>query len=53
MSVRPTLEIVVDGERVIEGPVIDARLYNIAPGPWGPIETVMVPVLPVLLDRIA
>ena len=53
LSVRPTLEIVVDGERVIEGPVIDARLYNIAPGPWGPIETVMVPVLPVLLDRIA
>jgi len=43
----------VGGERVIEGPVIDARLYNIAPGPWGPIETVMVPVLPVLLDRIA
>ncbi len=53
LSVRPTLEIVVDGERVIEGPVIDARLYNIVPGPWGPIETVMVPVLPVLLDRIA
>ncbi len=44
LSVRPT---------VIEGPVIDARLYNIGPGPWGPIETVMVPVLPVLLDRIA
>ncbi len=53
LSLRPTLEIVVDGEAVIEGPVIDARLYNIAPGPWGPIETVMVPVLPVLLDRIA
>jgi len=35
LSVRPTLEIVVDGERVIEGPVIDARLYNIAPGPCG------------------
>ena len=53
LSARPTLEIVVDGEPVIQGPVIDARLYNIAPGPWGPIETVMVPVLPVLLDRIA
>ena len=53
LSVRPTLEIVVDGESVIQGPVIDARLYSIAPGPWGPIETVMVPVLPVLLDRIA
>ena len=53
LSVRPTLEIIVDGEAVIEGPVIDARLYNVAPGPWGPIETVIVPVLPVLLDRIA
>ena len=50
---QPTLEIVVDGELVMQGPVIDSRLYNIAPGPWGPIETVMVPVLPVLLDRIA
>jgi hypothetical protein len=50
---RPTLEIVVDGELVIEGPVIDSRLYNIAPGPWGPIETVMVRVLPALLHRIA
>ena len=53
LSLRPTLEIVVDGECVIEGPVVDPRLYSVAPGPWGPVETVMVPVLPVLLDRIA
>ena len=37
----------------MKGPSSTARLYNIAPGPWGPIETVMVPVLPVPLDRIA
>jgi hypothetical protein len=53
LSVRPTLEIVVDGVAVTEGPVFDARLYNIALGPGGRIETVMVSVLPVLLDRIA
>ena len=45
--------LVVDGEPVIEGPVFDPRLYTITPGPWGPVETVMVPILPILLDRIA
>lgn len=53
LSVRPSLKIVVDGEPVIEGPVFDPRLYTITPGPWGPVETVMVPILPILLDRIA
>jgi len=53
LSVRPTVEIFVDGESIVDGPVLDARLYSIAPGPWGPVETVMLPVLPVLLDRIA
>ncbi len=53
LSVRPSLIIVVDGEPVIEGPVLDPCLYTITPGPWGSVETEMVPVLPILLDRIA
>jgi hypothetical protein len=53
LSVRPTVEIFVDGERVDNAPALDARLYSITRGPWGPVETVMLPVLPALLGQIA
>ncbi len=53
LSVRPTVEIFVDGEHVDNPPALDARLYSITPGPWGPVETVMLPMLPALLDQIA
>jgi hypothetical protein len=52
LSVEPTLRITADGARLIERRV-DPRLYSVARGRWGPVETIMFPLGPALLERMA
>lgn len=53
LTVSPEVVLWVDGDRVINGSVAKTGLYSVERGRWGPVENLVLPVRPDVVERIA
>lgn len=53
LTVSPVIVLWVDGDRVINGSVAKTGLYSVERGRWGPVENLVLPVRPDVVERIA
>jgi len=53
LSMEPTLGLEVDGETLLDGILVDPGMFDFTAGPWGPIESIVLPVSPYVLHRVS
>lgn len=53
LSTEPTLGLEVDGEALLDGILVDPGMFDFTAGPWGPIESIVLPVSPFVLHRVS
>jgi hypothetical protein len=53
LSMEATLGLQVDGEAVLDGVLVDPGMFDFTGGPWGPIESIVLPVSPLVLHKVS
>lgn len=53
LSMEPTLEVEVDGEVLLDGVLVDPDMFDLTRGPWGPIESIVLPVSEFIMHEVS